>query len=488
MRRKYLGLAMAAVATLGPAQAFGDDREIAQSIIKRLKVSRDAGDLKNFTLDMKVDEGVVLFRGKVTGPEQRAVVLATSKGVEGIKDVVDELEVQKFEALVASKPAKIYRPKSSMSVAPQESINQEDSVEFAKALGEPEVSVASSQMTLPEAVVVPEKVPASWTAETLAAAPITQVNPHVDASVKEAQEVVPGVVLPTAAYEGSNEGHAAAVPTPAPAPAKPAVSDEQLTQSVVRAIGRAKAEGHVANFGIDVNSYDGMIELEGQAASQQQRDFLANIARYAPGARGVRNMITVKSTAPANRNSVPAQTAAHRTAQPRLQPMPQNSRPAMAAMPPRQQQQQYQQYQQRGVPARQASYGGQAYGGQQVINGEKVVPGSIVNHGATGGGYGMGSPVGGQVSGAPMMGQPVPMAPAAPAGAPRYDSPNLPNYAWPGYAASPNYAALSYPQQYSPSAFPYIGPFYPYPQVPLGWRKISLEWDDGWWMLDFTDK
>ena len=73
-------------------------------------------------------------------------------------------------------------------------------------------------------------------------------------------------------------------------------------------------------------------------------------------------------------------------------------------------------------------------------------------------------------------------------GAPRYDAPNLPNYAWPGYAAYPNYAALTYPQQYSPSAWPYIGPFYPYPQVPLGWRKVSLEWDDGWWFLDFTDR
>ena len=87
-----------------------------------------------------------------------------------------------------------------------------------------------------------------------------------------------------------------------------------------------------------------------------------------------------------------------------------------------------------------------------------------------------------------MGGQPVPMAPYAAAGAPRYDSPNMPNYAWPGYAAYPNYAALTYPQQYSPSAWPYIGPFYPYPQVPMGWRKISLEWDDGWWFLDFTDR
>jgi hypothetical protein len=69
----------------------------------------------------------------------------------------------------------------------------------------------------------------------------------------------------------------------------------------------------------------------------------------------------------------------------------------------------------------------------------------------------------------------------------QYDQPYMPNYAWPGYAAYPNYAALTYPKQYSPTAWPYIGPFYPYPQVPLGWRKVSLEWHDGWWQLDFDD-
>ncbi len=69
----------------------------------------------------------------------------------------------------------------------------------------------------------------------------------------------------------------------------------------------------------------------------------------------------------------------------------------------------------------------------------------------------------------------------------RYDQPHVPNYAWPSYAAYPNYAAVTYPQQYSPSCWPYMGPFYPYPQVPLGWRKVTLEWDDGWWMLDFKD-
>ncbi len=94
---------------------------------------------------------------------------------------------------------------------------------------------------------------------------------------------------------------------------------------------------------------------------------------------------------------------------------------------------------------------------------------------AMNGGMGGPMPMGGTGVGMP----PVPM---------RADGPNMPNYAWPSYAASPNYAALQYPTQYSPTAWPYIGPFYPYPQVPLGWRRVSLEWDDGWWWLDFDER
>ena len=69
-----------------------------------------------------------------------------------------------------------------------------------------------------------------------------------------------------------------------------------------------------------------------------------------------------------------------------------------------------------------------------------------------------------------------------------FNNPNLPSHAWPSYAQYPNSAAVSYPTQYSASAFPYIGPFYPYPQVPMGWREVSLEWDDGQWNLNFNQE
>ena len=106
----------------------------------------------------------------------------------------------------------------------------------------------------------------------------------------------------------------------------------------------------------------------------------------------------------------------------------------------------------------------------------------------------MGGPMGGQMGG-PMMGggggmgpqvAPVGYVPHAHGRGPSYENAQMPGYAWPSYASYPNYGALSYPRQYSPTAWPYIGPFYPYPQVPLAWRKVSLEWDDGWWFLDFS--
>lgn len=86
-------------------------------------------------------------------------------------------------------------------------------------------------------------------------------------------------------------------------------------------------------------------------------------------------------------------------------------------------------------------------------------------------GHHMGGPMGAPVGGQPM-----------------YNGPNLPNYAWPTYAPYDNYAAVTYPSQYDASAWPYIGPFYPYPQVPMGWRDARLTWDDGSWNLKFNSR
>jgi osmotically-inducible protein OsmY len=82
-------------------------------------------------------------------------------------------------------------------------------------------------------------------------------------------------------------------------------------------------------------------------------------------------------------------------------------------------------------------------------------------------------------------GQPVP---AQTAGHLIHNRPNMPEYAWPAYAPYDNYAQVTYPAQYDASAWPYIGPFYPYPQVPAEWRSAELTWDDGYWQLKFHNR
>jgi hypothetical protein len=67
--------------------------------------------------------------------------------------------------------------------------------------------------------------------------------------------------------------------------------------------------------------------------------------------------------------------------------------------------------------------------------------------------------------------------------------PQMPPYAWPTYAPFNNYSRVAYPEAYPYNAWPFIGPVYPFPKVPLGWRSVKLEWQDGhWWFSKVATK
>jgi hypothetical protein len=61
--------------------------------------------------------------------------------------------------------------------------------------------------------------------------------------------------------------------------------------------------------------------------------------------------------------------------------------------------------------------------------------------------------------------------------------PPLPPNAWPTYAPYNNYSRVAYPNVYPGNALPNIGPIYPFPKAPLGWRTVTLTFDDGHWYL-----
>jgi hypothetical protein len=258
--------------------------------------------------------------------------------------------------------------------------------------------------------------------------------------------------------------------------------DQEIAQQIVERLQAEKQAGNLKGFSIDLQVEEGTVWLSGRVASDVQQAKALDIARRVPGVTQVVNDLSVtEGTAPAVRPAVASQEVFTKMASTPIgsgvagQPAP--ARVAVA-------QPIGQQAAPAPLPHNQGGYG-YGYGGpapQPVYAGSRsqvplaYAPARTVGHE-------------GVIEGAP--GAPLPMyAPGSGVGmAPaRYDHPSMPGYAWPSYAAHPNYAAVTYPKQYSPSAWPYIGPFYPYPQVPLGWRKVTLEWDDGWWMLDFKER
>lgn len=59
--------------------------------------------------------------------------------------------------------------------------------------------------------------------------------------------------------------------------------------------------------------------------------------------------------------------------------------------------------------------------------------------------------------------------------------PPMPPNAWPSLAPHNNYSRVAYPTLYPHKQWPHIGPMYPFPKIPLGWRSVTLTWYDGYW-------
>jgi hypothetical protein len=78
-------------------------------------------------------------------------------------------------------------------------------------------------------------------------------------------------------------------------------------------------------------------------------------------------------------------------------------------------------------------------------------------------------------------GEPMPIYQAPPPTPYDLNPPKMPPYAWPTYAPYNNNSRVAYPDAYPAQAWPFIGPMYPFPKVPLSWRAVKLEWQDGYW-------
>ena len=283
---------------------------------------------------------------------------------------------------------------------------------------------------------------------------VTEKNRRITAKMSEQPAAKGGVVAANHESGGQRSRQVQQVNGEVAAPASAGGNQEVAEQ-----IGAALSSANLDGYDVQIRYQNGIAILDGSVGTQAERANASRVVSSVPGVRSVNNRLSC-------------------TEEPARQQM---------AGP-------------RGPMGPGAQYA-QAPGGQSPYG-----PGP--QSGVSGAGYRQ--PGAGPMPGQPMPGQPGPgmmpggAMPMGPGGPPQsyghpgmgasqavYNNPSLPDYAWPSYAQYPNSAAVNYPTQYSASAFPYIGPFYPYPQVPLGWRDATLRWDDGQWNLMFrtrTDK
>jgi len=539
MRLLSTTLAVMVIAALAPNFALADDHEIARQILSQLEVQKKSGALKNFGVNLQVEKGTVLVRGRTVDASQKKLVLDIARRVDGVQQVVSELEIKPYTpaAKTAEKPKA--KPLTTMfdpaAAAPgaikiktpspvPAAANTKAAVKTApvatveKAPAKKDFVLPPVQMKrLPESTATAAKpaTPGSYTSpaagsklvdqKLFARTPVTKTvepikTPQPVATAKPVHSPKGGEYLPafTAPVHKAPAKTAQRVTTPAKNDNRQLVAQQpELRETKVavhtqprqnsgqlRQATHNQAQPPVRTFdepeAAPVQVATPMPVKTG-APAQGGQPTASQLAQQMPvGARAVLTPQGWVFEAPRDNTPVafsPAMGANYNA------PSHETYRAAAARYQMMRQQQAMMQR------------GGASQGRAPIQRVANLQPAGGAP--ATLPGPPPGSAPGGM--GQPPMGQPA-MGPGGPApghhylpnagGKPaaQYDHPQMPGYAWPTYASHPNYGAVTYPKQYSPTAWPYIGPFYPYPQVPLGWRKVTLEWDDGWWFLDFKNR
>ena len=490
MRRFFVGLAITAMLGIVPCQARGNDRQISQTIVKSLQTEQKNGKLQGFNIDLEVDRGTVHLKGTVSNEEQEKIALDIARRVEGVRQVYNELEIKPLQQTKAEGlTQKVSGALSSLKRADSATSRRNP----AATRDEKVVETAATETVAPADETAAAKELATRIIERLklekAAGKLQGFSLHVEvdngvawltgkAATPEQQNHILDLVSHVEGVKQVVNGLVVTQPTATPS---------DIAQQVIGRLQAKKSSGELKDFSVDVQVDQGIVWLTGSAASQEQLNLILDTARYVPGVAKVVNDLTIQGPAvaqaqqavmptpaaaveqePSSAPVAPQPLANHEgtigsaLAVPALQPV----RPAAPSSAPAGQGAGQYVWVPANSPAAARSQMPLAFAPARPVSYDSAPQGNVG-------------------------GQPVPINASVPGTgiAPaRFDHPQMPQYAWPSYAPYPNYGAVTYPKQYSPMAWPYIGPFYPYPQVPLGWRKVELKWKDGWWQLDFKDR
>ncbi len=460
------------------------DCEIADQIAEILSKHKQSGRLRDFRVGVEVVDGLVTLDGDVANEGQANLVMKSARSVSGVRDIINNLSARSVAtpAETPAVPELVRRPINRVVETPT---RVSDRVVFEPASAIDGVENALYHSEAKDLAALDDRIGRELMKRLESAKEVGQlrgfgIGVHVlngevvlngRVSSKEQQQMaidiaryIPGVkrvvnaleITETPATErlASSPGSLDGVSRDMDdtkighrAPSELDAKSQRIAQELIARLEQQDAMGRLQGCDFDVQVEKAVVKFSGSVALPQQQQLLLDVAHRVPGVREVSADLQVNSwpmegvsISPASAQ-MPVAYSHGDTVVGSMAGIDQTPRPIGAA--------------------RMAAYAGGAV---------LAAPMMAVNH-MSGGGVPAHLPGGGHA--------------AVPA---RYDHPNLPGYAWPSYAAYPNYAAVTYPKQYSPTAWPYIGPFYPYPQVPLGWRKVTLQWKDGWWQLNFNSK
>ncbi|HJZ92650.1 MAG TPA: BON domain-containing protein [Gemmataceae bacterium] len=251
-----------------------------------------------------------------------------------------------------------------------------------------------------------------------------------------------------------------------PVPSASKKENQDLADAVATKLKKSGAVGKGSK--VDISVRDGVVDLSGTVTSHKQHEEILRTLTSVKGIKRIESAIQVVGEGPAPTAAAPEMmiTPAAMTSPAPMMAPPVPPAPAMMPVKPAAMEMPAPTPELKSHFSPLQRTAGQAEGGPIMPPSSPI---SALPPLGAAPGMAMTDPV-------PLNGMPA-MAPIDPAG------PRMPPYAWPTYAPYNNYSRVAYPAAYPYNAFPYIGPFYPFPKVPLGWRKVVLEWEDGHWYI-----
>lgn len=494
------------------------DPDLAQQVAAALKQQRDAGGLKGFNIDLSVKDAVVTLDGRVSSDEQAQLATRTTRDIAGVRDVISHLVVSKKD--------------SSPSVpqdAEPEAVAAKDEAQSGTSGGTASLQ-ASSTTPDPDRAAEDRRIGKELSQRLQELKDSGQLHGFgIAVHVENGYVWLKGRVGSTGQQQTTLD-LARRIPGVRQVINDLSVGEPPATiaQNLSSRLRSAEASGLLRGSNLNVKVDGPDVWLTGTASTPEQEKLAVDLARQVPGVRRVISGVNVQGTSAASQlamaaSATPRPPAALPSSQRNATASPRNvaSLPSPAVTRPT-----ADKIREAAAEAPGSQPSNLAFTAKRTTTSPAPASTQLVAAAVPQAVAANANPVPQPVNQPPVAVMPAVDQTPRPLGVPqlagaagalataplaaiagatgmapaqlpgpgyavvpaRYDHPSLPGYAWPTYAAYPNYAAVTYPRQYSASAWPYIGPFYPYPQVPLGWRKVTLKWDDGWWNLDFKAK